>query len=80
VSRGTALLLPSTESLDPVPRRLVSPVALPGNDFYLFDRDLAVFFLYAGNGMPTAAIGCRAEPRTQIQRQATGYARDEGRR
>ncbi len=38
-----------------MPRRLVSPVALPGNDFYLFDHDLAdIFLLYAGNGMPTA--------------------------
>lgn len=34
-----------------VPRRLVSAVALPGNDFYLFDRRLAVFLLYTGNGL-----------------------------
>ena len=34
-----------------VPRRLVSSVALPGNDFYLFDDRLAVFLLYAGNGL-----------------------------
>lgn len=34
-----------------VPRRLVSSVALPGNDFYLFDDRLAVFLLYSGNGM-----------------------------
>ena len=39
-----------------VPRRLVSPVPLPGNDFYLFDDHLAVFLLYAGNGMPTATF------------------------
>lgn len=33
-----------------VPRRLVSSVALPGNDFYLFDDRLIVFLIYAGNG------------------------------
>jgi hypothetical protein len=39
-----------------VPRRLVSSVALPGNDFYLFDDCLAVFLLYAGNGLGTGKI------------------------
>lgn len=34
-----------------VPRRLVSSVPLPGNDFYLFDDRLVVFLLYAGNGL-----------------------------
>jgi hypothetical protein len=36
-----------------VPRALVSSVALPGNDFYLFDDRLVVFLLYAGNGLAT---------------------------
>ena len=40
-----------------VPRRLVSSVALPGNDFYLFDDRLAVFLLYAGNGLATGKFG-----------------------
>ena len=39
-----------------VPRRLVSSVALPGNDFYLFDDRLVVFLLYAGNGISTGKI------------------------
>jgi len=39
-----------------VPRRLVSSVALPGNDFYLFDDRLAVFLLYAGNGLAVSQI------------------------
>jgi hypothetical protein len=39
-----------------VPRRLVSSVALPGNDFYLFDDRLAVFMLYTGDGLATAKI------------------------
>jgi hypothetical protein len=34
-----------------VPRRLVSSIALPGNDYYLFDGRLAVFLLYSGNGL-----------------------------
>ena len=34
-----------------VPRRLVSSVAVPGNDFYLFDDRLAVFLLYTGDGL-----------------------------
>jgi hypothetical protein len=36
-----------------VPRRLVSTIALPGNDFYLFDEQQAVYLLYAGNGLAT---------------------------
>ena len=32
------------------PAGLVSSVAVPGNDFYLFDDHLAVFLLYAGWG------------------------------
>lgn len=34
-----------------VPRWRVSSVVLPGNDFYLFDDQLAVFLIYAGNGL-----------------------------
>lgn len=39
-----------------VPRRLVSSVALPGNDFYLFDDRLAVFLLYTGNGLSAGKL------------------------
>lgn len=34
-----------------VPRRLVSSVAFPGNDFYLFDGRLVLFLLYSGSGL-----------------------------
>jgi hypothetical protein len=44
-----------------VPRRLVSSVALPGNDFYLFDDELAVFLLYSGNGLAAGMLRS-AEP------------------
>jgi len=40
-----------------VPRRLVSAVALPGNDYYLFDDRLAVFLLYSGNGLAAGRLG-----------------------
>lgn len=33
-----------------VPRRRVSSIAFPGNDFWLFDDRLVVFHHYAGNG------------------------------
>lgn len=39
-----------------VPRRLLSSVALPGNDFYLFDGRLAIFLIYAGNGLGTDKV------------------------
>lgn len=39
-----------------VPRRLVSGIAFPGNDFYLLDDRLVVFLHYAGNGTTTAKI------------------------
>lgn len=39
-----------------VPRGLMSSVALPGNDFYLFDDRLAVFLLYTGNGLSAGMV------------------------
>jgi hypothetical protein len=33
-----------------MPRRRVSEIAFPGNDFWMFDRRLVVFHHYAGNG------------------------------
>jgi hypothetical protein len=44
-----------------VPRRLVSPAALPGNDFYLLDDRLAVFLLYARNGLAIGQV-CSSDP------------------
>jgi hypothetical protein len=34
-----------------VPRRLVSSIGVPGNDFYLFDDRLVVFLIYSGDGL-----------------------------
>lgn len=33
-----------------VPRRLVSSIAFPGNDFWMLDHRLVIFHHYAGNG------------------------------
>lgn len=53
-----------------VPRRLVSSIAFPGNDFYLFDDRLAVFLTYSGNGLAGDRIAT-TDPRTvQLCRSA----------
>jgi hypothetical protein len=39
-----------------VPRRRVSSIAVPGNDFYLFDDELVVFLIYSGDGFGTDKI------------------------
>jgi hypothetical protein len=39
-----------------VPRSRVSSIGMPGNDFYLFDDRLAVFLLYAGNGLAAGKV------------------------
>ena len=40
-----------------VPRNRISSIAIPGNDFYLFDDRLAVFLTYTGNGLAAAKLG-----------------------
>jgi hypothetical protein len=39
-----------------VPRREVSSIGLPGNDFYLIDNRLIIFLHYAGNGLATDRV------------------------
>jgi hypothetical protein len=53
-----------------VPRRLVSSVALPGNDFYLFDDRLAVFLIYAGNGLAMDRVTSTEPADVQLCRSA----------
>lgn len=36
-----------------VPRRLVSSIGIPGNDYYLLDDELVIFLHYAGSGTST---------------------------
>jgi hypothetical protein len=49
-------MMAAGEDIRWVPRKLVSSVALPGNDFYLFDDQLAVFLLYSGSGLSAGML------------------------
>jgi hypothetical protein len=51
VLKDTHLYVEAGEDIRWVPRRRVSTVALPGNDFWLFDQELVVFIHFAGNGL-----------------------------
>jgi hypothetical protein len=51
VLEDTHLYIESGEDIRWVPRNRVSTVALPGNDFWLFDGELLVFLIFAGNGL-----------------------------
>ncbi len=51
-SRGIAgPMVDAGEDIRWTPRALVSTIAFPGNDFYLFDDRLVVFLLYSGSGL-----------------------------
>lgn len=39
-----------------VPRRLVSSIGIPGNDYYLLDNRLVIFLVYQGNGLAADKI------------------------
>jgi hypothetical protein len=45
------VMVDAGEDIRWVPRRLVSSIGIPGNDFYLFDDRLVVFLIYGGNGL-----------------------------
>lgn len=51
VLKDTHLYLEAGEDIRWVPRRLTSTIALPGNDFWMFDDELVVFLIFAGNGL-----------------------------
>jgi hypothetical protein len=36
------------------PRRLVSSIVIPGNDYYVLDDELVIFMHFSGNGLATA--------------------------
>jgi hypothetical protein len=56
VLKDTQLYVEAGEDIRWVPRRLVSAIALPGNDFWLFDDELAVFIFFAGNGLVVGQV------------------------
>lgn len=49
-------MIDAGEDIRRVPRRRVSSVALPGNDYYLFDDRLIVFLTYDGFGLGTDKV------------------------
>jgi hypothetical protein len=51
VLKDTHLYIEAGEDIRWVPRRLVSTIPLPGNDFWLFDREQLVFLMFAGSGL-----------------------------
>src|SRR5437763_1785592 len=51
VLKDTHLYVEAGEDIRWVPRRLVSTVPLPGNDFWMFDHEQVVFLIFAGNGL-----------------------------
>ncbi|HCT78193.1 MAG TPA: hypothetical protein DGG94_01550 [Micromonosporaceae bacterium] len=51
VLNDTHLFVEAGEDIRWVPRRLVSTIALPGNDFWLFDDEVVIFLIFAGNGL-----------------------------
>jgi hypothetical protein len=51
VLKETPLLVEVGEDIRWVPRRRVSTVALPGNDFWLFDDEVVVFLIFAASGL-----------------------------
>jgi uncharacterized protein DUF6879 len=65
-----APMVDAGEDIRWVPRRLVSTVALPGNDFYLFDDHLVVFLHYAGNGLATDRVATTDAADIQLCRAA----------
>lgn len=44
------LFVEAGEDIRWLPRRLVSAIAFPGNDFWLFDAETVIFSVFAGNG------------------------------
>ena len=47
---GTDVLVEAGEEVRWLPRCLASPIALPGNDFWLFDKSTVVFSVFNGGG------------------------------
>lgn len=51
VLKDSHLFVKAGEDIRWVPRSRVSAVALPGNDFWLFDDQIVVFLIFAANGL-----------------------------
>lgn len=49
--KDTPLFVEAGEDIRWIPRSRVSMVALPGNDFWLFDDEVVVFLIFAASGL-----------------------------
>jgi hypothetical protein len=47
---GTGANIDAGEQIKWLPRRMTSTIALPGNDFWLFDDSIVVFTIFTGKG------------------------------
>ncbi len=47
---GTSVNIDAGEEIKWLPRRLISAIALPDNDFWLFDDSTVVFTVFTGKG------------------------------
>ncbi len=68
-----SIALPMVEAGEDIrwlPRGLASSLALPGNDFYLFDDRMAVFLLYAGNGLSAGKLSSTDPADLRLCREA----------
>lgn len=54
----TGPMVDAGEDIRWVPRRSVSSICIPGNDFYVLDDEQVVFLHYAGSGLNTALTLC----------------------
>lgn len=50
---NATVMVDAGEDIRWTPRRLVSSIPLPGNDFFMLDRQLVVFLHYSGSGLNT---------------------------
>jgi len=51
VLKDSHLFVEAGEDIRWIPRSRVSTLAVPGNDFWLFDDEVLVFLIFAGNGL-----------------------------
>lgn len=56
-----------------IPRRLVSSIAMPGNDYYLIDDELVIFLHYSGDGL-SAGMTTSTDPH-DIELCSTAFER-----
>jgi hypothetical protein len=70
VLKGTHLFVAAGEDIRWVPRSRVSAVALPGNDFWLFDDERVVFLIFAANGLVVDRLSTTDRSAIQLCRSA----------